>query len=299
MNNPTSPNDLSSPLGPPIDDAEAEALKASVAATWAAKSGAWTRWADYMAELAVYFNTPLLDAAAIASGQRVLDLASGVGEPSLDIARRVAPDGSVTATDLVPEMLATARQRATDAGLANIDFKIADMEALPFADAAFDRVTCRFGLMFSPRVVAALGQALRVLKPGGRAGFLVWGPIEDNTMFAVVQSVIPAFVEKPPFNAHLTPFRFAAEGDLAAAMTAAGFTDVVESERRFEPQPPAGVQFWRQNLEMSLGTICDGLAADRRAALDAAIERAFEPYRDVDGYRLAAQIRIGTGVAPD
>ena len=95
----------------------------------------------------------------LAPGQAVLDLASGIGEPALDIARRVGETGVVTATDMVPEMLVGARRRAAEANLANIRFEIVDMEALPFATASFDVVSCRLGVMFATDRAAALLRA--------------------------------------------------------------------------------------------------------------------------------------------
>src|SRR5690606_2241998 len=101
-------------------------------------------------------NRPLIEAAQVRSGARVLDLASGAGEPAIPIARAVGPSGEVVATDLVPEMLKGARRRAAEEGLANIRFEQADMEALPFADESFDAVTCRIGLMYAPDPLRAL-----------------------------------------------------------------------------------------------------------------------------------------------
>ncbi len=279
----------------PHDDPEA--LKATVREGWTVKSDAWNRWAEQLAELAARLNEPLIAAAEVAPGHEVLDLASGIGEPALTTARRVAPGGRVTASDLVPEMLAGAKRRAAEAGIDNMRFEIADMEALPFDDASFDRVMCRFGIMFCPRAERALAEARRVLRPGGRAAFMVWGPREDNTMFDVVQTVAPDFVSAPPFAGELTPFRFGTAGSLAEALRAAGFAEVEEHELRFAPTPPAGGPFWQQNLEMSFGTLLDALSTDERAALDAALERAFAPYLDGDVYRLEAHTRIGTGRA--
>ncbi|MFQ5786274.1 MAG: class I SAM-dependent methyltransferase [Alphaproteobacteria bacterium] len=274
-----------------------ESLKAAVRESWTRRSNAWDRWADHIAELAARLNQPLLDAARLAPGQNVLDLASGTGEPALTSARRVGPDGVVTATDLVPEMLASARRRAADAGLDNLRFEIADMEALPFAAARFDRVVCRFGVMFCPRADAAFAEARRVLRPGGRAAFMVWGPRADNTMFEVVQTVAPEFVETPAFTGALTPFRFGEPGALEAALAEAGFDRVEEREIRFAPTPPRGSRFWRHNLEMSFGGRLDALAPDRRAALDAALDEAFARYLDGEVYRIAAHARIGVGDA--
>ncbi len=272
-------------------------LKAAQHKDWTARSAAWDRWSDTIAQLAQRMNAPLLEAADLAPGQAVLDLASGIGEPALDIARRVGETGVVTATDMVPEMLAGARRRAAEAKLANMRFEIVDMEALPFADAAFDRILCRFGIMFSPRVDVALGEARRVLVPGGRAAYMVWGPRADNTVFEVVQTVGAGFVAPPAPAGALTQFHFGEAGSLGALMRAAGFAEVEERELRFAPTPPAGSRFWAPNVEMSFGATLEALSPARRAALDAAIEDAFEAYLDGDVYRITAHARVATGVA--
>ena len=285
---------------PPTDQdglTDPASLKAIVHANWTARSAAWDRWSDTIAQLAQRMNAPLLEAADLAPGQNVLDLASGIGEPALDIARRIGETGVVTATDMVPEMLAGARRRAAEAKLANMRFEIVDMEALPFADAAFDRVLCRFGIMFSPSVDVALAEARRVLAPGGRAAYMVWGPRADNTIFEVVQTVGAGFVAPPAPAGGLTQFRFGEAGSLGDLMRAAGFAEVEELELRFAPTPPAGSRFWAPNVEMSFGATLEALSPARRAALDAAIDDAFEAYLDGDVYRITAHARVATGVA--
>ncbi|NIQ57260.1 MAG: methyltransferase domain-containing protein, partial [Gemmatimonadetes bacterium] len=120
--------------------------KGRIRTDWQAKGPSWDRWADVVGETADRLNDPLVDAAGVARGETVLDLASGTGEPALNVARRVGADGLVVATDLAEEMLAGARRRAAAAGLAHLGFAVADMEALPFPGRRFDRVTCRFGI---------------------------------------------------------------------------------------------------------------------------------------------------------
>ncbi len=85
----------------------------------------------------------------------VLDLASGEGDPVLTLAALVGEHGTVTATDVNPGPLAAAAVHARQSGISNIQFHVADAQQLPFEDAAFDRVTCRFGVMFFPDPLAA------------------------------------------------------------------------------------------------------------------------------------------------
>ena len=271
----------------------ADDIRETERSEWAARGNAWDRWADRMAPLADRLNAPLLDAAGIAAGQSVLDLASGAGEPALTIARRVGPSGSVTATDLVPEMLAGARRRA--AGIGNIRFELADMTALPFAPASFDRVTCRFGLMFAPDPLAALREARRVLRPGGIAAFMVWGPIENNTNFVVIDGVAKRLLNRSFFDRPIHPFRFAAAGALTPLLQEAGFAAAKESELGFAPKVEVGTPFWRSGVDMMLDDRLASLDAAARAAFDQAVETAFSPHRAGDHYQLHSHVRIAVG----
>jgi demethylmenaquinone methyltransferase/2-methoxy-6-polyprenyl-1,4-benzoquinol methylase len=102
-------------------------------------------------------------------GQQALDVAAGSGDLALGLARRVGAGGRVLVTDINANMLAEGRDRLLNAGIAgNVDYAIADAEALPFRDQAFHCVTTGFGLRNVTDKDAALGEMFRVLKPGGR-----------------------------------------------------------------------------------------------------------------------------------
>lgn len=268
--------------------------KDDVIRNWTARAPAWTQWAARVERMARRFNQPLIEAAGIELGMRVLDLASGAGEPALTIARTVGAEGRVVASDLVDDMLEGTRRRADAEGLSHLEARVADMEALPFDDASFDRVTCRFGIMFVPDPVKALREAHRVLVPGGRTAWMVWGPKADTTLFAVIQSEVRDFLGLEA-AADLPQFRFGAGGLLEASLREAGFAEVAETELRFDANPPAGSKFWEANVEMSFVEELAALTPERRAALDSQIENAFGAFLDGDRYRMKAHVRIGTG----
>jgi demethylmenaquinone methyltransferase / 2-methoxy-6-polyprenyl-1,4-benzoquinol methylase len=114
-----------------------------------------------------------LDLTGVRPGDRVLDLASGTGDLATRLAERVGPSGRVIASDINAAMLNEGRRRLTDQGqVGNLDYLIANAEALPFADSCFDCVTIGFGLRNVSRKDHALGEMLRVLKPGGRTVIL-------------------------------------------------------------------------------------------------------------------------------
>ncbi len=106
------------------------------------------------------------------AGQTVLDVAAGNGNATLAAARRFA---QVTSTDYVPSLLDKGRERAL-AECLPVQFRVADVEALPFADASFDTVLSTFGAMFAPDHVRTAAEMLRVVKRGGRIAMANWTP---------------------------------------------------------------------------------------------------------------------------
>ncbi len=111
-----------------------------------------------------------VEVADLRPGQQVLDLAGGTGDLAALMAPRVGPQGRVVLSDINAAMMDVGRRRLVDRGLvANIAWVQADAEALPFADASFDRVTMGFGLRNVTRKERALAEMHRVLRPGGLA----------------------------------------------------------------------------------------------------------------------------------
>ena len=111
-------------------------------------------------------------AADVRPGERVLDVAAGSGNAAIPAALRGA---MVVATDLAPELFDAGRRLATEAG-AELEWREADAEALPFADDAFDAVLSTVGVMFAPHHQVAADELVRVTKPGGRLALINWTP---------------------------------------------------------------------------------------------------------------------------
>src|SRR5712691_12323812 len=106
---------------------------------------AWRKWHAQIATFTHGATEAIIESAHLRPGMRVLDLASGVGDPALSVACEVAPSGRVTATDLGPGMISLAEDLARQQGLANIEFREASAESLPFPSESYDVLTCRFG----------------------------------------------------------------------------------------------------------------------------------------------------------
>jgi len=130
----------------------------------------------------------LVKHANVRAGQEVLDVACGTGVVAITASRLGA---RVRGLDLTPELLERARENARIAG-AEIAFAEGDVEAMPFPDATFDVVLSQFGHMFAPRPDVAVGEMLRVLKPGGTIAFSTWPPeLLIGSSFRLVGSYMP------------------------------------------------------------------------------------------------------------
>ncbi|MCB1914829.1 MAG: methyltransferase domain-containing protein [Rhodocyclaceae bacterium] len=138
----------------------------------------------------------LCEALDLRAGERVLDVAAGNGNATLAAARRFC---SVTSTDYVDTLLEQSQRRARAEGLP-VEYRRADAEALPFADAGFDAVMSTFGVMFTPDQARAADELLRVCRPGGRIGLANWTPGGFiGRLFRVIGSHVapPAGVDSP------------------------------------------------------------------------------------------------------
>jgi len=125
----------------------------------------------------------LVDRLKIVSGEAVLDVACGPGSVTRILAARVGVTGLVTGCDLSEPMLALARSKPARPDDAPIDYRHASADRLPVPDESYDAVTCQQGLQFFPNRLAALREMHRALRPGGRAGIVVWTPIQNSPPF--------------------------------------------------------------------------------------------------------------------
>src|ERR1700741_621765 len=157
---------------------------------WRETAQYWTRYSDTIAKMFAPLTEAMIERAGIHEGQTVLDVAGGAGEPSLTIAQRVGPNGSVTCTDAIAEMVEAARSEAKRRGLKNVEFRQCTADSLPFADNSFDVLVSRLGVMFFADSVGAMREMLRVVKPGGSLTFAAWYKSDVNPFFYLVSKVV-------------------------------------------------------------------------------------------------------------
>jgi ubiquinone/menaquinone biosynthesis C-methylase UbiE len=167
-----------------------EELKAKQQQIWS--SGDYGR----IAWITVPLARELTEAVELKPGARVLDVATGTGHVALEAARTMC---DVTGIDYVPELVDVARRRAEAEGL-DVDFQVADAEALPFADGSFDAVLSAIGVMFTADHDRAAAELVRVTRRGGRIGLASWTPtgFVGQMLKAVGKHVPPPPAAQPP-----------------------------------------------------------------------------------------------------
>jgi SAM-dependent methyltransferase len=170
----------------------------------------------------------MLDMCNVGGGSRVLDVAAGAGDQTLQAARRVGPEGFVLATDISPKILEFAERSARSKGYTNVETRVVDGEGIDM-DGGFDAVISRVGLIYFPDQQKALRGMRRALKPQGRIGAIVYSTADANQFFSLPVSIIRRRAHlPPPVPGQPGPFSLGGEGVLRDALLQAGFQDIQE-----------------------------------------------------------------------
>ena len=269
-----------------VDPSNAEQAKA-----WDGGEGAyWAAHADHFDRTVAGYHLPFLEAAAIGSGEWVLDVGCGTGETTRDAARR-APVGGALGVDLSAEMIALARRLATAEGLSNARFEQADAQIHPFGPGSFDVAISRTGAMFFGDADAAFANIARALRRGGRVALLSWQPLPANEWVTELTAALAAGrnLPAPPPQAP-GPFALADPGRLRQLLTGAGYTSI-EIDPLHAPMwlgaGPGDAYAFALGL---LGWMLDGLDDERRTQALGALRATIDGHSTADGvvYRSAA-----------
>jgi SAM-dependent methyltransferase len=249
--------------------------------TWAGLSAGWEKWDSIITDQLGPVGAAMIGRLDIHDAQHHLDVAVGTGEPGLSIAR-LAPEGRVVLTDLVPEMLEIAARRAAAQGITNIDTRVCSADDLPYGDARFDSVSVRFGYMFFPDPGQATAELARVLRPGGRLCSSVWVKPDENPWTTIaMQAIATETSMAPPDPDGPNMFRCAAPGYVGALYEDADLHDVAEWEVRVELVTRSPVEYWdmiSEHVSLAVAALqqVDEPARERIRANVIATVRAFE-----------------------
>jgi SAM-dependent methyltransferase len=252
------------------------------------------RYAEVFAPLTSLALGPLLDAAQVAAGRRVLDVATG---PGVGAAAAQARGAEVTGVDVSPGMITLARRAHPD-----VTFRVAEATALPFPDGAFDTVVCNFALGHFPEPHAALAECLRVLAPGGALAFSWWDQparqrVQGLFREAIAELALPPPPEVPQGHDVL---RYSDSEAFAGLLRHAGLDGVsVAAHRTTHPMPDVEA-LWQAGMGGMAVTAAAVSAQDAatQARVRDAIARRAEAYRGPRGLDIPIAFLIGVGRKP-
>ena len=262
------------------------------------RANASQKWRRQSAAMGSDMTRAIVEAAQVGPGMRVLDLACGTGEPAISLAA-LTGSGEIIGVDLSSAPLEIAAQRAAQRGLANVSFQQADAHHLPFPDNAFDRVTSRLGVMFFSDLPRAAQEMHRVLKPGGKAVLLVWGPMDQpyfQTTIGTILRLLPGAVVP---ESGRTMFALGGTGVLSQTLKQAGFSKVEERLVTVPwtwPGTPEEVWEYFREVTVPFAPLLQSIPAERHAEIDAEVLRSISQYYDGASIKFTATVNIAVAV---
>ena len=246
---------------------------------------------DFFSPVTALAINPLLNAAQLRPGATLLDVATGPGSLPLEATRL----GMIcTGVDLSPGMIQLAEKSHP-----GIEFHVADVEHLPFADASFDAVVCNFGLGHFPYPEASVAECVRVLKPGGRIALSWWDDPSKQRIQGLFREAIAEIGAAPPADVpqgHAI-YRFADTHEFRNLLEEADLMDVSVEDHQTTYLISDVDTLWSGGLG-SFALTASAIAhqdAATQAAIRAALERRAETYRTTAGLKVPVAFKIGVG----
>lgn len=280
---------------------DAAAFKSATARQWDESAAGWDGHGPAIREWLHEATQAMLAMASVKLGQRVLDVAAGAGDQTLDIARCVGPSGEVLATDISAGILELAGANAHRAGFDNVKFRVADCEALGLAGAGFDAAVSRLGLMFLPDPIAGLKQVRAALKPGAGFCAVVFSTPASNPCVAVLMQTALVHAGLPPRDPFAPGglFSLGKPGLLDGLFWEAGFGEVATT-RVSAPFRIAGVDDYLDFIRDSAGPIhmiMAGLSAAAREAAWEDMRAKLSVYSSASGWEGPNELLLTVGKA--
>ena len=274
--------------------------KHAIAREWNRAAEGWHAWVPFVRNWLREPTDRMIDRAAITLGSRVLDVAAGDGDQSIDAARRAGPGGSVVAIDTAAEMLRLAVESAHAAGL-TIETQVMDAESLSFPDASFDAAISRLGMMYCQSPGDAFRELRRVVVPGGRVAVIVFATAEQNPFFSIPVSVIRRrLATAPPAAGSPGPFALGAPGALRRALEAGGLVEVnVEAiEAPVRMASTAECVRFRREASGTLGAMMAPMDESTREATWAEMHHELSAFETASEFVSPCTVLLGSATVP-
>ena len=258
---------------------------------WDAMAPGWETGRQDLWEFSRPISEWLVERLDPRAGQTILDLAAGLGETGFLAARRVGETGRVLVTDFAPRMVAAARRRAAEFSVTNVECQELDAERMALESACVDGVVCRWGYMLMPAPSAAFGETYRVMRPGGRLAFSVFGAPERNPWASLIGRILVAERHTPP-PAPGAPGVFALSDPkrIQELLTGAGFASPELAEMPLTWRFPTPEAYWWLLTEMAgaISPILRGLTSEAQGTVRARFAEMAQPFRAGEGYAFPA-----------
>jgi SAM-dependent methyltransferase len=265
---------------------DANAHRAASLASWEEAAPGWVRRGEAIRALGTPVSRWMLDALCLRPGERVLELAAGLGETGMLAAALVAPHGGVIISDQADAMLDGARARAAELGLSNVEFQVLNAEWIDLPLASVDAVLCRWGYMLLADPRAALTETRRVLRPGGRVALAVWDSAQQNpwAMLPALE-LIERGVTAPPAQGTPGPFALGGAERLRELLEQAGFAEIDVQALDIDQRHDSFEVFWETTLDLSRGFHDAVLSRPEReiAEIRSGVASRLERYAASDG----------------
>ena len=273
-------------------------FKASTREQWDSAAKGYNDWGETLRELINPAGERMMDMAKIGPGGRVLELAAGSGDQTLQLAERVGESGHVLATDLSPGILAFAEENARLRGFTNVEAREMDGESVDVPEESFDAAVSRLGLMFFPNPVQSLQGQRRAVRQGGRVAALVISTPDNNPFFSIPAGVIRQHANLPPPVPGMPgPFALGAPGAVEGVFEQAGLNNIQAEKIPSTLRLPSVAEHLRF-MKDSFGALHQMLAGldevGKQAAWDAVAE-ALRPFEGAAGFQSPAELIVCVG----
>jgi ubiquinone/menaquinone biosynthesis C-methylase UbiE len=255
--------------------------------TWERMAAGWDDWNDSMAESSRAATEQMVAALSPRPGETIVELASGAGVGGFAAAAVMGGEGQLIMTDFAEQMVEAERRRGADLGFDNIEYRVMDAERMDLEDDSLDGVLCRWGYMLMADPAAALRETRRVLRPGGRLSFSVWGAPADNPWASVPAQMLVRRGHMPaPEPDAPGVFAMADPGRIESLVMGAGFERLALEEIRMTWHYVDFEHYWRFVTEAAGGIalLIEQLDTHAVAELRADTESALARYRGRAGY---------------